>query len=100
MISLSPDNKTVTVTCEVSKASPQVECSVTINCTKCIDGRHNTKSFRGSTELAVTPADLEYYVITVQAIRADNSEPLEDYFITRTLQIPKTKPSNTSSTCV
>lgn len=86
MILLLPDNKTITVTCEVVEATPQAECLVTLNCTKCQDNLF-TKSFRGSVQLPVLPA--EHYLITVQAVRADDGEPLEDYTVKKTLQIPK-----------
>lgn len=89
MTSLSSDNKTVTVTCEVAEASPQAECLVTLNCTRCLDNPFTTKSFRGSIQLEVTPGG--YYVITVQAVRDNSNDPLEGYIVTETLQIPKSK---------
>ena len=44
----------------------------------------------------------EHYVITVQAVRADDNKTLEEYIITETHQIPKSdetpKPSNDNNT--
>jgi len=88
MISLSPDNKTINVTCEVAKSSLQPKCLVTLNCTSCHDDPITSKSFTKSIQLAVKPG--EYYVIIIQVVRADNNELLEEYVITIILQIPKT----------
>ena len=96
MISVLPDNKTILVTCEV--ASPQAECLVTINCTKCLDGLYNSTFFRQSLQLTITPGDSEYYVVTVQAIRTDNNDILEEHAVTETIRIPEAKkPSDDSS---
>ena len=79
------------MTCEVIHASPQAECLVTINCTKCNESSY---TFSGSIQLTISPAHSGYYLVTVQAIRSDNNEPLEDYNITQILQIPEiSKPS-------
>lgn len=89
MISLSPDNKSIIVTCEVTEASPRAKCLVTINCTKCREDPFTTKSFMESIELIAIPS--EEYVITVQVVRVDTNESLEEYIITRNIQVPRSK---------
>ena len=84
---LSPDNKTITVTCLLSEASPQANCLATLNCTECRDHPFTIMSFDKSTQLSVIPN--KHYVITVQAVRTDDGEPLETYTITKFLRIPK-----------
>lgn len=95
MISLSPDNKSIIVTCDVTEASPRAKCLVTINCTKCREDPFTTKSFMESIELIAVPA--KEYVITVQVVRADTNESLEEYIITRNIQVPRSKESSDNS---
>ena len=89
MISLSPENESIIVTCEVTEASPPAKCLVTINCTKCREDPFTTKSFMKSIELIAIPS--EEYVITVQVVRADTNESLEEYVITRSIEVPRSK---------
>lgn len=42
-----------------------------------------------STKLIAIPS--EEYVITVQVVRADTNESLEEYVITRSIQVPRSK---------
>ena len=74
------------MTCEVTEASPPAKCLVTINCTKC---RKDPFTITESTELIAIPS--EEYVITVQVVRADTNESLEEYVITRSIKVPRSK---------
>ena len=95
MISLSPDNNSIIVTCEVIEASPQAKCLVTVNCTKCREDSFTVKFIMASNQLTVLPG--EEYVITVQAVRADTNESLEEYIITKVIQVPKSKGDSDNS---
>ena len=92
MISLLADNKTVMITCDLTAASPSIYCFVTLNCSQCDDHQFNTISFKESIQLTTVPGG--DYVVTFQAVRADNGEPLDDYLIVTTLQVPKGVPDN------
>lgn len=95
MISLSPDNKSIIVTCEVPVTSPQAMCLITVNCTNCHEDPFTAKFIMASVELTVKPA--EEYIITVQAVRADDNKTLEEYVVTKNVQVPKGKEDSDNS---
>ena len=95
-ITLLPDNKTVSVLCDLNKSSPPVKCFVIVNCTTCKSV--TSKVFAaGSTEKKVTPGN-DYY-ISVQAVSTDTERPVEDYSVRKSLSIPRPThtPNNGSS---
>ena len=90
-ITLLPDNRTVSVLCDVNESSPPVNCCVTVNCTTC--ELVISKVFTGSTELSVSP--LNNYSISVQVIRS-NGTAVEDFNIVDTLSVPESSGSGSS----
>ena len=85
-ITLLPDNRTVSVLCDVNESSPPVSCLVTVNCTTC--ELVISKVFTGGNmEIKVIPDNS--YVISVQAIRTDTERLFEDYSVTQTISVPR-----------
>ena len=98
-ITLLPDNRTVSVLCDVNESSPPVNCLVTVHCPT----RELVISevFTGSTELSVSPLNnysvspLNNYSVSVQVIRS-NRTAVEDFSIVKTFSVPESSGSGSS----
>jgi len=87
-ITLLPDNKAVFVSCSVTESSPPVECLVVMNCSTCKEDTPKIRvPFTNHTTLMVLP-ETTYY-ISVQVIRTDVFETLDDYTFVKSVIVPK-----------
>jgi len=83
----------VSVVCDVNESNPPVNCLVIINCTTC--DHIISQEFNDNTEVRVIP--LNDYYISVQVIREDNGEVVEDYSVVETLSVPERNADSGSS---
>ena len=76
------------ISCSVTESTPVAKCLATLNCTKC--NEVTTEVFTSHILLPVT-AGSDYH-ISVQAVRPDNNETLEEYSIVKTLLVLELSP--------
>ena len=96
-ITLLPDNKTVSVSCSVTEASPPAMCLVIISCNTCKKLTPNTRMlFTNHTTLMVSPE--ASYHISVQVVRTDVFDTLENHTFAKTVTVPKPAPQSNTGT--
>ncbi|XP_065917277.1 uncharacterized protein [Dysidea avara] len=96
-ITLLPNNKGVSVSCDVTESSPSVMCYVTISCSTCKEVTPITSmAFTNHTTLIVSPE--ASYHISVQVVRTDVFEKLEEYTFAETVTVPKPAPQSNTGT--
>ena len=81
------------MTCDVVESTPLARCIAILSCSKCDEV--TTKVFTGHVEIPViTDTD---YNISVQVVRGDSHDVLEDYGEMKIISVPK-PPANLPST--
>ena len=73
------------MTCDVVDSTPLARCVAKLSCSKC--DKVTTEVFSGHIEIPVI-TDTDYHV-TVQVVRGDSHDVLEDYGEMKTISVPK-----------
>ena len=73
------------MTCDVVDSTPLARCVAILSCSKC--DKVTTKVFTGQIEIPVI-TDTDYH-ISVQVVRGDSHDVLEDYGEMKTISVPK-----------
>jgi len=76
------------VSCNVTESNPPINCLVVMNCSTCKEDTPIIRvPFTNHTTLMVSP-ETSYY-ISVQVVRTDVFEILEDYIIVKSVNVTK-----------